>query len=48
MSKTATAVKTALAEKAAGQTNKPMTPEQTIRHYLQKMAPEIKGPYPNT
>ena len=33
MSKTATAVKTALAEKAAGQTNKPMTPEQTIRQF---------------
>lgn len=46
MPKTATAVKAALAEKAAGQTNKPMTPEQTIRHYLQKMAPEIKRALP--
>jgi recombination protein RecT len=41
-----TAVKTALAEKAAGQTNKPMTPEQTIRHYLQKMTPEIQRALP--
>jgi len=35
-----------LAKKASGQANKPVSPEQTIRHYLQQMAPEIKKALP--
>ena len=40
------AVKNQLAKKASGQANKPVSPEQTIRHYLQQMAPEIKKALP--
>ena len=40
------AVKNQLAKKANGQVDKPKTPEQTIRHYLQQMAPEIQRALP--
>lgn len=40
------AVKNQLAKKATGQVDKPKTPEQTIRHYLQQMAPEIQRALP--
>lgn len=40
------AVKNQLAKKANGQADKPKTPEQTIRHYLQQMAPEIQRALP--
>ncbi len=40
------AVKNQLAKKANRQADKPMKPEQTIRHYLQQMAPEIKKALP--
>jgi len=40
------AVKNQLAKKASGQANKPVSPEQTIRHYLERMAPEIQRALP--
>ena len=39
-------VKNQLAKKANGQVDKSKTPEQTIRHYLQQMAPEIQRALP--
>jgi len=39
-------VKNQLAKKASGQANKPVSPEQTIRHYLERMAPEIQRALP--
>lgn len=39
-------VKNQLAQKASGKAAKPRTPEQTIRHYLEQMAPEIQRALP--
>ena len=39
-------VKNQLAKKASGQANKPVSPEQTIRHYLERMAQEIQRALP--
>lgn len=40
------AVKNQLAQKASGKAAKPRTPEQTIRHYLEQMGPEIQRALP--
>ena len=40
------AVKNQLAQKASGKAAKPRTPEQTIRRYLEQMAPEIQRALP--